>query len=87
MSGIPDYDGEDYAQQQFSHKAHDFSPLEIFQNFTETKMRFGPGTRQSYCSTNYILLGMLLAEQLNVSDWTQLHQQMVLPNQSVAFNE
>ena len=29
--------------------------------YTSTEMDFEPGTRQQYCSANYILLGLLLA--------------------------
>ena len=37
------------------------SPLEILSTYVSPDLEYTPGTRQSYCSTNYIILGLVLA--------------------------
>jgi len=65
-SSIGDYDGSKYTQDQFADFAHDFSPIEIISGYVpRLSPSAKPGTSQRYCSTNYILLGMVLAAQ----DW------------------
>ena len=61
-AGIEDYDGSAYTKAQFDNRQHDFSPLEIISRFVPPLSRYAkPGERQRYCSTNYILLGLVLA--------------------------
>ena len=63
-SGIGDYDGTKYTVDQFANFAHDFSPIEILRGYVPPLSPYvKPGTSQHYCSTNYILLGMVLAAQ------------------------
>jgi len=71
-SGIADYDGESYARAQFANRSKDFSPVEIISNYVSTNLTYTPGTMQSYCSTNYILLGLVLANHYhkNGSTWS-----------------
>jgi hypothetical protein len=35
------------------------------------QLDFEPGTKQAYCSTNYILLGLVLAQHLSADSWEQ----------------
>ena len=63
-SGIGDYDGTKYTVDQFANFVHDFSPIEILRGYVPPLSPSAkPGTSQHYCSTNYILLGMVLAAQ------------------------
>ena len=81
-SGLSDYDGAAYTTAQFQRRAHDFSPLEILSGFVPPLSRWArPGTRQRYCSTNYILLGLLLARHLApaTGGWAAYAQASVFP--------
>ena len=82
-SGIPDYDGEAYAEAQFGSRARDFDPLTIVVDYVRPrKLEFAPGTKQRYCSTNYILLGLVLATHLAApsGDWRGYEQMSVVPS-------
>ena len=59
-SGVADYDGQAYATAQFGSRGRDFDPGTILLKYVHSKPEFAPGTRQQYCSTNYILLGLVL---------------------------
>ena len=66
--------------RQFHDRAKDFSPIEILSRFVPKMGWFpGPGREQRYCSTNYILLGLVLAAHANASSWTELEQRRVFP--------
>eukprot|EP00041_Stephanoeca_diplocostata_P029915 m.892545 g.892545 ORF g.892545 m.892545 type:complete len:407 (+) comp23656_c1_seq14:41-1261(+) len=83
-SGLEDFDGEDYAQYQFSHRHYDFSPIEIIGKYVPGRLRYSPGSRQSYCSTNYVLLGLVLANHIHGTSgsnysWSTYHQKDVIP--------
>jgi len=56
-SGLADYDGEAFARDQFAHRSKAFGPVEIIGKYVDPTLTFPPGTKQEYCSTNYILLG------------------------------
>jgi len=86
QSGISDYDGEAYARDQFANKSKDFSPIEILENYVSPHSSYAPGTKQSYCSTNYIILGMLLASLQNESAWQHMDQRVVFPQSGDGFN-
>ena len=61
-SGLGDYDGEAYGAAQFAQRGRDFSPIDILLGgFVPTALSFAPGARQQYCSTNYVLLGLVAA--------------------------
>jgi CubicO group peptidase (beta-lactamase class C family) len=84
-SGITDYDYAPYTEAQFADRGRDFAPLEILSDFVP-KMPWlpGPGRQQRYCSTNYILLGLLLtahAKPAGGSPWTwqSYDQRQILP--------
>ena len=83
-SGLSDYDGESYSAAQFADRTKDFSPLEIISSFIDDRQRFKPGESQSYCSTNYILLGFVLAHHAGSSSWSEYDQRSVFPASEAA---
>jgi CubicO group peptidase (beta-lactamase class C family) len=77
-SGLPDYDtswvkGDPWRSRQFAHPDHDYGPVEILSSING-QMNFAPGARQDYCSTNFILLGLILAQYYNASSWDAYDQ-------------
>ena len=80
-SGLSDYDGSSYTKAQFNNRTHDFSPIEILSHFVKPLSSHSdpPGTRQRYCSTNYILLGLLLTNHLGpkTGSWQDYDQSQV----------
>jgi len=83
-SGIGDYDRGNYSKDQFASPGHDFSPIEILTKYVPSKFDFEPGTKQNYCSTNYILLGLVLARHLSEdsASWRKYDQLSVIPSAS-----
>ena len=82
-SGVNDYDRANYTSDQFARPGHDFGPLEILRNYIPAKLRFPPGSRQSYCSANYILLGFVLANYNTPAAstaWQDFDQKVVFPS-------
>jgi hypothetical protein len=80
-SGIHDYDRGNYSQDQFASPTRDFDPIEIIGTYVPPGFDFQPGSKQSYCSTNYILLGMVLANHLGDTkgEWKSYDQRSVFP--------
>jgi CubicO group peptidase (beta-lactamase class C family) len=79
-SGIGDYDRGNYSKDQFASPTHDFSPIEILGKYVPSVFDWEPGSKQSYCSTNYILLGMVLANHLTTdANWQNYDQRTVFP--------
>ena len=89
MSGIPDYDTatpdakpptDAFRKTCYAAKTRDYAPQDMLGvPWVHTgKLDFPPGTDQSYSSTNFVLLGLLLA-QLNHSTWTTFDQGAVIP--------
>lgn len=78
-SGIRDYDGEHFARDQFANRAKAFGPIEIIGTYVDPSLEFLPGSKQNYCSTNYVLLGLVLATHFHVPTWQGYHQQSVIP--------
>jgi len=79
-SGITDYDRGNYSSDQFASPTTDFSPIDILGKYVPTKMEFPTGEYQDYCSTNYILLGMVLANHRTTStQWQAYDQTTVFP--------
>jgi len=87
-SGISDYDRGNYSLDQFKSPSHDYSPLEILSHYVPAAFDFEPGSKQSYCSTNYILLGLVLANHLSTAESWQSYDQMTVIPQALraAFN-
>lgn len=83
-SGIADYDGEDFARDQFANRSKAFGPVEIIGRYVRPALSFAPGTRQMYCSTNYILLGLVLARHHHTQgmpwSWEAFDQLSVIPH-------
>ena len=74
-SGIPDYDGERYARDQFANRTRDFGPVEIVLQYVNGTLEFQPGTSHRYCSTNYCLLALALASHQGPPwDWRRVDQ-------------
>lgn len=82
-SGLPDYDtswnpGDPWRFLQYRMPHHDFSPLEIWDRLPR-KLEFEPGTKQDYCSTGYVLLGLALAQQHGAETWDAFDQRSLIP--------
>ena len=82
-SGIQDYDGEAFSAAQFANRSKAFGPVEILTRFVSPTLQFSPGERQAYCSTNYILLGLVLATHYHRAgsawSWQDYDQTSVVP--------
>lgn len=82
-SGISDYDGEAFSRDQFANRSKAFGPVEIISNYVSPKLKTPPGVFQMYCSTNYILLGLVLANHYHKSgstwSWEGYSQISVIP--------
>mmetsp|Transcript_4929 Transcript_4929/g.8300 ORF Transcript_4929/g.8300 Transcript_4929/m.8300 type:complete len:433 (+) Transcript_4929:204-1502(+) len=101
-SGVTDYDTDAYRHLQYSHPMVGFSPLDIL-DFVHGPLMFEPGgpvparpshhhhfhLDKSYCSVNFILLGLVLSNFQQVP-WEELDQRAVLPpalRRSVNFTD
>jgi len=60
---------------QNTHRSEDLSPIWVI-NTTNRSFVCEPGTCGLYSSTNYVLLGLVLAQHGQVDDWDQLDQTM-----------
>jgi len=82
-SGIQDYDGEAFSKAQFAKRSKAFGPVEIIGKFVAPELQSTPGMKQMYCSTNYILLGLVLATHYHQPDspwsWQDYDQFTVIP--------
>ncbi|CAK9036112.1 Putative sodium-coupled neutral amino acid transporter 10 [Durusdinium trenchii] len=82
-SGIQDYDGEAFSRAQFANRSKAFGPIEIIGKFVSPTLQSVPGQQQMYCSTNYILLGLVLATHYHQPDsswaWQNYDQASVVP--------
>lgn len=88
-SGIGDYEEHDlFDVAQFSNRSKTFGPAEILDRFVPRKLAYEPGSRQSYSSTNYLLLGVLLAGNSQTTrSWRELDQKLAIPSeQRPSFN-
>lgn len=79
-SGIPDFDNLASRQYQFDHPDEDLGPVTEM-NFIPPNASFTckPGTCVQYSSSNYELLGLLLAQQAGKSFWDEYIQAEGLP--------
>eukprot|EP00039_Didymoeca_costata_P030505 m.29934 g.29934 ORF g.29934 m.29934 type:complete len:438 (-) comp8152_c0_seq2:60-1373(-) len=91
-SGIPDFDTakpanppnksvDSFRQFVFDHPSHDFEPPELLGlNWVHTgKLLWTPGTYQDYSSTNFVLLGLVLANLTNATSWDTYSQSSFFP--------
>ena len=88
VSGVPDYDTDAYRHLQYTHASTGFSPLDIL-DYVHAPLMFQPGgpvpsggshhSSTNYCSVNFILLGLVLAEKTGASSWDAYDQGEILP--------
>jgi CubicO group peptidase (beta-lactamase class C family) len=75
---LKDYDTASLRNFSYQHPDYDFTPLDAIW-FTNKTFEFVPGTHASYSSTNYEILGLLLAAHTNGSSWRAYDQHSVIP--------
>jgi CubicO group peptidase (beta-lactamase class C family) len=79
-SGIPDFDTDDSRRYQLNHPHEDLGPVEELSFLTPGKsFNCEPGTCGEYSSTNYELLGLILAQDAGVDSWDAYSQVSGLP--------
>jgi CubicO group peptidase (beta-lactamase class C family) len=90
-SGIPDYDTSNHPPDTFRQMAYknplfDWGPLDILNlPWVNTgSLKFPPGSKakMKYSSTNFMLLGLVLAQSAGADDWTDYDQRAVWQNSS-----
>jgi CubicO group peptidase (beta-lactamase class C family) len=80
QSGVPDFDNDVSRHYQFDHPEQDLGPVEEMSFlWPMKKFAFRPGTGTSYSSSNYELLGLILAQQANKTSWEEYTQAQDLP--------
>jgi len=80
-SGIPDFDNHASRQYQFDHPHEDLGPVtEMNFLFPSANFSCKPGTCAQYSSSNYELLGLLLAQQAGKHSWDEYTQAEDLPS-------
>jgi len=79
-SGIPDFDNMASRGYQFDHPTEDLGPIKEL-SFLHAGQGFDcdPGTCGEYSSSNYELLGLILAQQAGAQSWDQYQQSEGLP--------
>ncbi|KAJ9462128.1 Penicillin-binding protein 4* [Diplonema papillatum] len=78
-SGIVDFDSYDLrVYQELVAPQYDITPYDIIHVVNKT-FEFSPGAGAAYSSTNYVLLGFVLAAKANATDWDTYDQAAVLP--------
>jgi len=83
QSGIPDFDASTTVsrQYQYAHPDEDLGPVkEISFIFPLKNWSCDPGTCVEYSSSNYELLGLLLAQQAGKKSWDEYTQAQDLPS-------
>jgi CubicO group peptidase (beta-lactamase class C family) len=85
QSGIPDFDNGLTRTYQFGHPQEDLGPVKEL-SFLKKGQRFvcSPGTCASYSSSNYELLGLILAQQAGAQSWDDYKQAAGLPEDVLA---
>jgi D-alanyl-D-alanine carboxypeptidase len=86
QAGIPDFDTanchhggacvDPLRAALYKNPSHDYTPMELM-NFSWVRGKWD--YRPFYSSTNFMILGMILAEQTGAKDWTTLDQAAFLP--------
>ena len=85
QSGVPDYDTakpyprppmDPFRQQVYDDPSKEWDPVDILNvSWVSTgKLDFPPGSRTSYSSTNFVLLGLLLSELAGSPTWDTYDQ-------------
>ena len=78
-SGVPDYDTAASRQWQLAHPTVDIDPIMILERFVTPGFSFAPGTHGEYSTTNFVLLGLVLAGAKGLRRWEDLDQITALP--------
>ena len=65
---------------QNKHQSEDLSPEYILNLPNVKKWEFPPGARAHYSSTNYVLLGLVVANYQQAADWDRMNQREWVPN-------
>jgi D-alanyl-D-alanine carboxypeptidase len=79
QSGIPDFDNDASRQYQFDHPVEDLGPVKEMSFVFGKNFSCTPGTCGQYSSSNYELLGLLLAQQAGKQSWDDYSQAEGLP--------
>lgn len=77
-SGLNEYDDETIRLYQNTHRSTDLSPEWILFN-SNRSFACDPGTCGIYSSTNFVLLGLVIAQATGVADWDKLDQRAWVP--------
>jgi len=85
QSGIPDFDNVPSRQYQFDNPHEDLGPVQEL-GFLEAGRDFDcdPGTCGVYSSSNYEVLGLILAQNAGVDSWDEYTQAHDLPKDLLA---
>lgn len=78
-SGIPEYDNGATRDFQNEHQGLDLSPEYILNLPNVRKWEFSPGARAHYSSTNYVLLGLVVANYQQAPGWDRMDQREWVP--------
>jgi len=76
QSGIPDYDDGGLRGYQNDNPGVDIVPLDVL-DICPKNFSCAPGSCGSYSSTNYVILGLVLAELSNATDWEAYDQRSI----------
>lgn len=79
QSGIPDFDNLESRGYQFDNPTLDLGPVKELSFIATQKLTCDPGTCGEYSSSNFELLGLLLAQQAGAQSWDDYNQAGGLP--------
>lgn len=80
QSGVPDFDNDASRKYQFAHPQEDLGPVkEMSFLFPSSGFSCEPGSCAEYSSSNYELLGLILAQQAGKKNWDEYTQAEDLP--------
>merc|ERR1712232_594733 len=80
QAGIPDFDNAVSRQYQLDHPQEDLGPVRSMSFVKNVAWYCKPGECAVYSSSNYVLLGLLLAQQAGKKSWDEYTQAEDLPS-------
>lgn len=97
-SGVPDYDTavpyplpptDTFRAEVYAHPGQEYPPAVLLQQPKVAKgaLLFTPGANLSYSSTNFILLGLLIARLRGASTWDAFDQVSSAPHTSLTLSQ